>query len=188
MPTQMIAREEAFALLRKYLRDDKLIKHSIAVEAIMIKMAEKLSKDKEVWGLTGLLHDLDYEYTKDEPEKHAMIASQVLEGLLPEEAIHAIKAHNYMHTEAIPTTALDKSLIAADAVSGLVIAAALVMPSKKLAEVRVETLINKFNDSSFAKGCSRTKIELCLDAGVSLEAFLALSLKILTEMADEFGL
>jgi putative nucleotidyltransferase with HDIG domain len=184
----MITREEAFALLRKYLRDDKLIKHSIAVEAIMIKMAEKLSKDKELWGLTGLLHDLDYEYTKDEPEKHAMIASQVLDGLLPEEAIHAIKAHNYMHTEAIPTTTLDKSLIAADAVSGLVIAAALVMPSKKLAEVRVETLINKFNDSSFAKGCSRTKIELCLDAGVSLDAFLALSLKILIEMADEFGL
>jgi len=184
----MINREEAIVLLRKYLRDDKLIKHSLAVEAIMKKTAEKFSKDEELWGLTGLLHDLDYEYTKEEPEKHATIAVRILEGLLPDEAIHAVKAHNYTHTEVIPATALDKSLIAADAVSGLVIATALVMPSKKLAEVRVETLINKFNDSSFAEGCSRTKIELCLDAGVSLEAFLALSLKALTEIADELGL
>jgi len=184
----MINREEALVLLRKYLRDDKLIKHSLAVEAIMKRTAGKFSKDEELWGLTGLLHDLDYDYTKEEPEKHTTIAARVLDGLLPDEAIHAIKAHNYTHTEVMPATVLDKSLIAADAISGLVIAAALIMPSKKLAEVRVETLINKFDDNSFAKGCSRTRIELCIDAGVSLEAFLALSLKALTEIADELGL
>ncbi len=184
----MISRDEALALLKKYLRNDKLIKHSLAVEAIMSKLAEKLAKDKEVWGLTGLLHDVDYEYTKDEPEKHATIGAQILEGLLPEQAIHAVKAHNYTHSDVIPGSSLDKALIAADAVSGLVIASALVMPSKKLSEVRVETLINKFNDSSFAKGCSRTRIELCLDAGIALEAFLALSLQALQERADELGL
>ncbi len=184
----MISRNEGLALIKKYLRNDKLIKHSLAVEAIMSKLAEKLAKDKELWGLTGLLHDVDYEYTKDEPEKHATIGAQILEGLLPEEAIHAVKAHNYTHTDTIPSSSLDKALIAADAVSGLVIASALVMPSKKLSEVRVETLINKFNDLSFAKGCNRNRIELCLDAGIALEAFLALSLHALQERANELDL
>lgn len=188
MAIEMINRDEALELLKKYLRNDKLIKHSFAVEAIMSKLAENLSKDKELWGLTGLLHDVDYEYTKDEPEKHATIGAQILAGLLPEQAIHAVKAHNYMHTDFIPSSSLDKALIAADAVSGLVIATALVMPSKKLSEVRVETLITKFNDLSFAKGCNRNRIELCLDAGISVEAFLALSLQALQERADELGL
>ena len=125
----MISRDEAYSLLTKYLRDEKLIKHSLAVEAILVAMATKLGKNKELWGVTGLLHDLDYEYTMREPEKHANISAQILGGLLPDDCVNAIKAHNYTHTDYIPTTSLDKALIAADAVSGLVIATALVMPS-----------------------------------------------------------
>jgi len=184
----MINREEAFALLKKYLRDEKLIKHSLAVEAILKEMAKKLGKDEELWGLTGLLHDLDYEYTQREPEKHATISAQILDGLLPEDCVNAIRAHNYKHTDYIPATSVDKSLIAADAVSGLIIATALVMKSKKLSEVKVETLINKYNDNSFARGCSRSRIELCVDAGIDLDAFLALSLNALQGIADKLGL
>jgi len=185
----MINREEAFALLKKYLsRNDKLLKHSLAVEAIMREMARKLGKDEELWCLTGLLHDLDYEYTQKEPEKHANLSAQILEGLLPESSVNAIKAHNYMHTDYIPTTSLDKALIAADAVSGLVIATALVMPSKKLSEVKLETLKNKFYDNSFARGCSRSRIELCLDAGIELEVFLAMSLDALKNISDKLDL
>ena len=184
----MITREEAFALLQKYLKDEKLIKHSLAVEAILRKMAKKLGKDAELWGLTGLLHDLDYDYTDKEPEKHANVSAQILEGLIPEECVNAIKAHNYKHTDYIPITSLDKTLIAADAISGLVVATALVMPSKKLTEVRLETLIDKFYDNSFAAGCSRSRIELCQDTGIDVEAFLALSLDVLKEIADELGL
>ena len=184
----MINREEAFVLLKKYLRDDKLIKHSLAVEAIMKKIAKKLGEDEELWTVTGLLHDLDYEYTKKEPENHANISAQILEGLLPERGVNAIKAHNYMHTDYIPITSIDKALIATDAVSGLIIATALIMPSKKLSEVRLETLINKFNDSSFARGCNRGRIKLCLDAGIDLEEFLALSLDALKEIADKLSL
>jgi len=184
----MINREEAFALLKKYLRDDELIKHSLAVEAVMSEMGRKLGKDGELWGITGLLHDLDYEYTQREPEKHANVSAQMLIGLLPDDAVNAIKAHNYMHTDYIPTTSLDKILIAADAVSGLIIAAALVMPSKKLVEVRPETLKNKFNDTSFAEGCNRSRIELCLDVGMEVEEFLFISLNALKHMADTLGL
>ncbi len=183
----MISREEAFALLKKYIKDDKLLKHSMAVEAILTAVARKLVKDEEMWGLTGLLHDLDYEYTQKEPERHANLSAQILADLLPEEAINAIRGHNYKHTDYLPTTSLDKSLIAADAVSGLIIATALVIPSKTIAEVKLETLINKFNDTSFARGCSRAKIELILDAGIDVEAFLDLSLNALKEISNELG-
>ncbi len=184
----MITREEAFALLQKYLKDEKRIKHSLAVEIIMRKMANKLGKDVDLWGLAGLLHDLDYDYTDKEPEKHANVTAQILDGLLPEKCINAIKAHNYKHTDYIPITSIDKALIAADAVSGLVIATALIIPSKKLADVRLETLLDKFYDHSFAQGCSRSRIELCQDTGVDVEAFLALSLNSLKEIAGELGL
>ena len=185
---RMINRDESFALLEKYLKDDKLLKHSLAVEIILVKMARNLEEDERVWGLTGLLHDLDYEYTQGEPEKHAAVSAQILEGLLPKDAVNAIKAHNYMHTDYIPTTTLDKALIAADAVSGLIIATALVMPSKKLFEVELKTLLNKFRDNSFARGCNRNKIELCLDIGINQERFLELSLNALKEISDKLDL
>ncbi len=184
----MIGRETAFALLKKYLRADNLIKHSLAVEAIMKEFAKKLQKDEKLWAVTGLLHDLDYEYTERDPAQHTTVSAQILDGILPEKSINAIKAHNYMHTDYVPTTSIDKALIAADAVSGLIIATALVMPSKKLSDVRVETLIHKFNDNSFAKGCNRKRIELCEDIGVSLDDFLALALNALQNISDELAL
>jgi uncharacterized protein len=184
----MINRDEALILLEKYLKNKNLIKHSFAVEAILKNMARKLNEDEELWALTGLLHDLDYDHTKDTPQKHATITSELLQDLLPDHAINAIKAHNYQYTEYIPESALDKSLIAADAVSGLIIAAALVMPSKKLSDVTVKTLENKFKDKSFAAGCNRKRIELCSDCGIELEEFLNLSLQAVQQISYEIGL
>jgi predicted hydrolase (HD superfamily) len=107
---------------------------------------------------------------------------------LPLEAINAIKGHNYIHTGYLPTTYLDKALIAADAVSGLVIASALVMPNKKLSEVKISTLEKKEKDSSFAKGCDRKRIQLCQDLGMNLEDFLKLSLSAMKKIHKELGL
>jgi hypothetical protein len=184
----MITREEAYALLEKNLRTKNLFKHSLAVEAILQSIAQKLGEDPELWGVTGLLHDLDYDYTKEEPEKHAFITVKMVDELLPKEAVNAIKAHNYPYTAQIPLTYLDKSLIAADAVSGLIIAAALVMPSKKLADVTPKTLLDKFKDKSFAAGCNRKRIELCEDMELGLQMFLELSLQALKNISDELGL
>ena len=184
----MLNRNEAFALLLKNLQTGNLIKHSLAVEAILEDMAKKLGTDQQLWGLTGLLHDLDYDYTKNEPEKHSQITINVLSDLLPPEAIRAIKAHNYEYTSQIPQTNLDKSLIAADAVSGLVIAAALVMPTKMLVDVTPKTLQMKFKDKSFAAGCNRKRIELCEDIGLELQVFLELSLNALKRISDSLGL
>jgi putative nucleotidyltransferase with HDIG domain len=184
----MLSRNEAYELLKKNLRTENLIKHSLAVEAILQEMAKKLGEDPELWGITGLLHDLDYDFTKNEPEHHSLITIKILNDLLPKEAINAIKAHNYQYTAKNPQTYLEKSLIAADAVSGLVIAAALVMPSKKISDVTPKTLMVKFKDKSFAAGCNRKRIELCEDMELELQMFLELSLNALKNIADELGL
>ena len=184
----MIDRDEAIIWLKKYLYDDKLIKHSLAVEAIMGNIAKYLKKDEKLWRIVGLLHDLDYEYTKDKPEEHSNIAAELLDGLIPEEGINAIKAHNYIYTKYMPASSLDKALIASDAVSGLIIATALIMPSKKLNEVKIESLIKKYNDKTFAKGCDRKRIKLCLDVGIEVEKFLELSLSALKEISNDLDL
>jgi putative nucleotidyltransferase with HDIG domain len=184
----MLTRAEAVPLLKRNLRTENLIKHSFAVEAILEDMARKLGEDPQLWGLTGLLHDLDYDFTKNDPEKHSLVTIKVLSDLLPPEAINAIKAHNYQYTAQIPQTYLDKSLIAADAVSGLIIAAALVMPAKKLADVTPKTLMGKFKDKSFAAGCNRKRIELCEDMELELQMFLELSLDSLKRISDALGL
>ena len=165
----MLSRDEGLKLLKKYLKSENLIKHSFAVEAILKEMARHLNEDEDLWALTGLIHDLDY-------------------GIIEDEIIEAILAHNYQHTQQVPETSLDKSLIAADALSGLIIAAALVMPSKSIHEVKLSTLIDKFKDKSFAAKCDRKRIQLCEDVDIPLNDFLQMSLIALQNISNELGL
>ncbi len=184
----MIDRTNAFSLINVYLKDDKIIKHSLAVEAIMIKLSKIFNENETLWSLVGLLHDLDYEYTKENPETHTKVTAELLDGIFPKDGVNAIQSHNYLYTEILPTSALDKTLLAADAVSGLIIATALVMPSKKISDVKIKTLIDKFNDKSFAKGCNRDRIKLCVDCNISLEEFLQLSLETMCNISDSLDL
>jgi len=183
----LISREEALALVRQKVANDKLVKHMLAVEAIMRELARELGEDEELWGLTGLLHDLDYEETKDDFSKHGLRSAELLEGKLPPEALHAIKAHNDF-TGVQPETKLDIALRAADALSGLIVAAALVMPHKKLAEVKLSTLKKKFKAKDFARGADRERIRLCEQLGISLERFLELGLEAMKNIAGDLGL
>jgi len=180
----MLNREEAFVILKKYLRNEDNIKFSLASEAIMSGMAKILGMDEQLWSLIGLLHNLDHEFTEREPEKTGNLSAQLLDGLLPREGINAIKANNYMHTDYIPTTVLDKSLIAVSAVTGLIIVTAKTMPSKKLSDVTLEKLIDNFNDTTFAIKYNRKRIGLCADIGINLKDFLEISLKTLQKMSD----
>jgi len=184
----MINREEAFILLKKYIRDENNLRQSFAVEAVLREIAKRLDRDEELWGLTGLLHNLDYEYTSSDPEKRGTLSAQLLEDLLPERGVNAIRANNYMYTDYIPISSLDKSLIAADATTGFVIATAHSMPSKKIAAVDFEILIKKFNDPSFATRYKRNKIQLCIDIGIELEVFLELVLNTLKQISDKLNL
>lgn len=184
----MINRDEALTILHKYLQDEKLRKHSYAVEAIMQNIAQYLEKDKKLWSIVGLLHDIDYEYTQNNPNEHGNVSAELLNDLLPNTAINAIKGHNYIHTGYLPTTYLDKALIASDAISGFIIATALVMPNKKLAEIKQSTLKKKMNNSSFAKNVDRKRIQLCQDLGIDMDTFLKISLSAMKEIHTNLGL
>lgn len=179
--------EEALEFVKKNVSNENLVKHMIAVSAIMEALAEKLNEDCELWKLVGLLHDVDYERTKDNFDEHGKISAEMLRGTLPEEALHAILSHNE-RTGVKPESKMDFSLIVSDALSGLIIATALVMPSRKLEEVRVESLLRKFKDKSFARNVQRDRILMCEKLGISLEEALETGLEALKRISDELGL
>ncbi len=190
LPAQnnMISRDEALELIRKYVRSDKLVKHMIAVESIMRALARRLGEDESLWGLVGLLHDVDYELTQSDFSKHGIVSTEtILKGRLPEQALSAIRAHNEM-TDHKDDSKLALALRAADQVSGLIVATALVMPSKRLSEVKLETLKRKFKQKDFARGVDREKIRLCERIGLSLDEFLDISLKAMQSVSDKLGL
>ncbi|MEM2848742.1 MAG: HDIG domain-containing protein [Candidatus Bathyarchaeia archaeon] len=184
----MISREEALRILRNYVKSENFVKHCIAVEAILRRIARVLGEDEDLWGLTGILHDVDYELTQNEPTKHGLTAETLIGGTVPEEVLKAIRSHNYENTGFKPESKLDKALIASDAASGLLVACALVMPSKKMQEVQLQTVLRKFKSKDFARGVSRNRIMLCEEVGLSLEGFLQEALNALKEVASQLGL
>lgn len=184
----MLKREEALSLVKQHVSKRNIVYHMLAVEAIMRSLARHFGEDEEKWGLVGLIHDIDYEKTETTPEKHSLIAEQILKNVLPEELLRVIKAHNFGYTGIQPESRIEKALIASDAISGLLVACALVMPSKKLAEVKVETVSKKFRDKDFARGAERGRILLCEEIGLQREQFFELALNGLKEIANEIGL
>ncbi len=183
----MISRKEALELVEKYVKNNKLRKHMLAVEAIMRALARRLGKDEELWGLVGLLHDLDYELVGKDMRRHGLVSAQLLEGKLPAEALNAIRAHNEL-TGFEDESELAIALKAADQVSGLIIATALVMPNKKLNEVKVKSLKKKFKQKDFARNVKRDKIMLCEKLGLTLNEFFQISLEALQGISEELGL
>lgn len=181
-------REEALSLVKEEVKNKNLLKHMLAVEAVMRRLAVELGEDEELWALAGLLHDLDYDKTVDNPEQHGLLGAQILEERgLPEVLIQAVKAHNpALGVER--RTPMDKALYAADPVTGLLVAAALVHPQKKLAAIDLEFVMKRFKEKSFARGADRGQIETCRELNLSLEQFLALSLEAMQSIAADLGL
>jgi putative nucleotidyltransferase with HDIG domain len=184
----MLTREEAVSLVKKNVSRRNIVFHMIAVEAIMRSLAKHFGEDEELWGLTGLLHDIDYEKIGDAWEKHGVLAGEILKGLVSEEVLRAIKAHNFERTGVTPESRMEKALICCDAISGLLVACALVMPSKKLAEVKVKTVKKKFKDKDFARGADRERIVFCEKIGVPKEKFFEIALDGLKKYAADIGL
>ena len=117
----MLSRNEAINILQRFLINDENIKKSYAAEAILKNIAKFLNKDQELWARVGLLHNIDYEMTKGDPEKRGVLAETFLKDLLPDEGINAIKADNYIHTDYVPVTSLDRVTIATISFLGLLI-------------------------------------------------------------------
>jgi len=183
----MISREEAIELLKKYVKDDKLKKHMFAVEAIMKEVAKNINDDEEIFGLVGLLHDIDFEETKDNPELHGIRGCEILRNMLPENLLNAIKVHASSRADEAKNN-LEYALIASDAISGLIIACALIKPNKKIDDVDTKFIAKKFKQKDFARNCSRERILFCKKLGISEEKFFEISLNALKKISNELGL
>jgi putative nucleotidyltransferase with HDIG domain len=184
-----ISPEEAREIFRQYVRTDTLIKHCLATEAIMRALARRLGEDETLWGATGLLHDLDFEETKEDPPSHTLKTARILgEKGANEIIIEAIKAHNAEALGIQRTHPLDFALTSAENITGLIVATALVYPDKKLASVKVSSVVKRMKEKAFAKNVRREAILECQRLGLGLEEFVEISLKAMQEMSRDLGL
>jgi len=183
-----MTREEALDSIKANVENKNLIKHMLATEAIMRALARRLGEDEEEWGLTGLLHDIDMELTEGDMNIHSKLGADLARELGASEAIaHAILCHNETH--GIPReTKLDKALFCADPLTGLITAATLVRPDKKLAGLEAKSVIKKFKQKSFAAGVDREQISLCSEIGLELDEFIQLGVEAMQGIAKELGL
>ncbi len=183
----MIERSEALALLAAHGVEGHLLQHSLASEAVLRGLAEHFGEDADLWAMTGLLHDLDYPATEKDPARHGLEGAAALEGKLPPEALHAIRAHNAEHNGSTVETRFDTALRCGETVTGLVTAAALVRPSG-IAGMEVKSLKKKMKDKAFAAGVNREVIRSCTDMGLSLEDFLALAIAAMAREGEALGI
>ncbi len=187
-----MTREDAYKLLTDNVKNENLVRHCLAVEVSMRSIAAYFHEDADSWGIAGLLHDADWEVTRDTPEEHGLKIAEWLEDWdLGDEGIkNTIKAHNHFHNGSEPPqTMMEWALYCCDELTGLIVACALVQPNKNLDTATVDSVIKKFPQRSFAAGVDREKISLCEDKlGISLEDFVGLTLSAMQGIANELGL
>ncbi len=183
-----MTREETLNSIKANVENENLIKHMLATEAIMRALAKHLGEDEEEWGLAGLLHDIDVELTQGDMHTHSKLGADLARELGANEAVvHAILCHNEAH--GIPReTKLDKALFCVDPLTGLITAAALVRPNKKLAGLEDKSVIKKFKQKGFAAGANRQQITQCSEIGVEFDQFIELGLEAMKGIAADLGL
>jgi predicted hydrolase (HD superfamily) len=188
MPSQTPTREEAMTLLLEFNSDPSLIKHALAVEAVMRHQARKAGEDEERWGVIGLVHDLDYERF---PEQHCQKTREILtERGWPEADIRAVVSHGWGQCSDVePETLLEKTLFAMDELTGLVAAAALVRPSRSVLDLETSSVRKKWNQKSFAAGVNRDVIaQGAALLGVELPDLISDAIAAMREVHEEIGL
>ena len=144
----------------------------------MRALARHFKEDEEKWGLAGLLHDIDYEKTKNDPNQHSLIGAQMLEEIgVDKDICQAVKVHNEIHG-ILPETLMEKSLYVSDPLTGLIVASALVLPSKNIADLKPESVEKRFKEKAFAKGANREIIKKCEEyLNLGLEEFIKIGLE-----------
>jgi putative nucleotidyltransferase with HDIG domain len=178
--------DEARELVWSRVKNKNLRKHILAVAAVMKHLARRLGEDQDKWELCGMLHDLDYEETKDEPERHTLVAEPVLrEKGVDEDVIEAVKAHA---GKAPLEGNMNIAAYCADPVTGLVVACALIHPDKKLEPIDAEFAMKRFKEKRFAAGADRDRIRACERLGIELEDFLDLAIRAMKDISDDLGL
>jgi len=184
----MPGREEVLSLLKEYNKNDALIKHALAVEAVMRYCARKRGADEEQWGLIGLIHDLDYEQF---PDQHCHKTKEILTSRgWPAEYIRAVVSHGWgLCTDVEPQSELEKVLYAIDELTGLVAATALVRPSRSVMDMKAKSVKKKWKNKAFAAGVNRDVIEKGAEMlGMELGELITDVIMGMREVADEIGL
>jgi putative nucleotidyltransferase with HDIG domain len=180
-------RAEAHALVVDRVAAPNLVNHCVATEAIMAALAEHIglsAEDRDRWALAGLLHDLDYAETGEDPARHGLVTAEMLSGRVDEEVVHAILAH----AEKVPLESrMDRALYCADPTTGFIVAAALVRPDKDLRQVQLKSLTKRWKEKAFARGASRDQMATCSALGLERDDFLALSLAAMQGRASDLG-
>jgi len=191
----MTTRDEVLDLIRTHVTNANIVKHMLALEAVMGSLFNRLQptdgSTRDEWQLAGLLHDGDYCEGVSMDKQGIQIAVWAKEaGInLSDRVVHAMAAHNWTNTKVEPQNLMDWSIFCADSLTGLIVASALVIPTKKLADVKVSSVLKRFREPAFARGTRREDIALCQDKlGLSLEDFVSLSLSAMQSVSTKIGL
>lgn len=190
-----ITKEQADKLVEEHIKDPVTKLHLLESEAIMRAIAKHLEEDEEEWGIVGFLHDIDWDLTKEKQSEHCVKAVEILRSAdASDYLIETIQSHGYAN-EMIPElagkkreTKIEHCLVAAETLTGIIVASALVQPDKKLASVRLKSLKKKFKDKSFAAKCDRELVRECELAGIPLDQFLEIGLTALQKTSEKLGM
>ncbi|HCX99081.1 MAG TPA: hydrolase [Bacteroidales bacterium] len=184
----MRAREYYLDLLNKNIKNPKMIAHSLASEAVLRALAKRFDENEYVWGIAGLLHDIDVEFTEGDSMRHGLEGADLLkaEGL-PNDAVDAIRMHNEEATGKERETLFQHALAAGETITGLIFATALVYPDKKIASVKSKSIVKRMKQKAFAASVNRETIMECEKIGIPIDEFTELSLEALKPIAEELG-
>lgn len=184
-------RNQAWELLNAHMKNQNLVRHCLAVEVVMRALSKHFNEDEDKWGIVGLLHDGDYEETKDDSSLHTIKMVEWLKeaGEEDEQIIKAILSHNFVHTgQNMPRNNLEWSLYCCDELTGLIVAVALVK-DKKLSNVEVESVLKKFPQSAFAAGVHRDQIKMCEEKlNIPLDKFVDIALSAMKSISKDLSL
>jgi len=182
-------REQALDLLKKHVKNENLIKHSLATEAVMRALAARLGADAELWGVTGLIHDVDIELTGGDITRHTLEAEKILrEYNYAAEVIEAVKMHNEAASLKKREDLFHKALAAGETVTGLITATTLVIPTKKLADVKAASVVKRMKDKRFAASVDRGVVLECEQIGIPIAEFVELALNAMRGISEQLGL
>lgn len=182
-------RQKVLDLLKGNLKNNNLVKHCLAVEAAMRKLAEHFNEDEEKWGTCGLLHDIDYERTKGDAKLHSKVGSEMLKDLgFNEEICQAVLTHNEAHNIE-PETLMAKALYCVDPLTGLIVASTLISPLKEIKGLKTENVLKRFKEKAFARGANREIIAKCQELlDLNLEDFTKIVLSAMQDINEELEL
>ncbi|MFH1414812.1 MAG: HD domain-containing protein [Elusimicrobiota bacterium] len=179
-------RKEAIELIETNIKTKNLDKHMFAAEACMRRLASHFGEDEDRWSMAGLLHDIDYDITKGDFSRHGVVSAEMLETAgVSGDIIDAIRAHA---SKKDISSRMEQALYAVDPLTGLIVASTLMHPAKKIGEVDVNFVMNRFKEKRFAAGADRAQIKSCENMGVQLEEFITICLNGMQEIAGEIGL